>query len=124
MFCFTKQKLSQLRSSCIETQQSLLLAGLELLVSVRAMDNELITLLVFNETSTHELLHHVCGQLPSLGVLLEQHDLLLQSMDFLVFGVLFQFLLQLSLLIGLNLLLGPSALAGGLQHVGRNAFGF
>ena len=60
---------------------------------MRAMDNELVLLLVLNKASTHELLHHVGGKLPGLGVLLELHDLLLQGMDFVILGVFLQLLL-------------------------------
>ena len=103
--------------------RSLLFAGPELLVAVRAMNDKLIFSLVLDETGGHELLHHIFGQLTGLGIFLKLHDLLLQSVDLIVFGSIFQLFVQLSLLVGLDLLLSPSAFAGGLQHVRRNSLG-
>ena len=56
---------------------SLLLAGLELLLALCAVDDERAFFLVLDQAGADELLHHVGGQLAGLGVLLELHDLLL-----------------------------------------------
>jgi len=56
---------------------SLLLAGLELLLALGAVDNERACFLMLDHAGANELLHHVGGQLAGLGVLLELHDLLL-----------------------------------------------
>ena len=103
--------------------RSLLLAGLELLLAVGAVDDERVFVLVLDQAGAHELLHHVSSQLAGLGIFLELHDLLLQHVDFIIFGLLLQFLLLLVLLLLLDLLLGAAALARGLQHVGGHAFG-
>ena len=88
---------------------------------MRAVDDELIPLLVFNETSAHELLHHVGGQRPGLVRLSELLDLLQQDsdLDLSLGGVLF--LLELRLIVGLDLGHGAAPLARGLQHVRGDA---
>ena len=87
------------------------------------MHDERAFIIVFEQACVHELLHHVGGKLPSFGIFLKLHYLLLESEDLFIFGSILQFLLQLLLLIGLDLLLSPSALACGLEHVCGDAFG-
>ena len=80
------------------------------------MDDELSLVLVLDQASTDELLHHVCGQLPGLVRLLELLDLLLQDSDLDLFLGRVLLLLELRLLVGLDLGHGAAPLAGGLQH--------
>ena len=81
------------------------------------MDDELSLVLVLDQASTDELLHHVSGQLPGLVQLLELLDLLLQDPDLDLFLGRVLLLLELLLLVGLDLGHGAAPLAGGLQHV-------
>ena len=50
---------------------SLLLRGGELLVTVRAVHNELVLARVLDDAAADELLHHVCGQRTCLVRFLE-----------------------------------------------------
>ena len=72
------------------------------------MDDELSFVFVLDQASTDELLHHVCGQLTSLGLLLQLEDLQSESLNLLTLIVLFDLLLQLCLLVSLDLSLGPA----------------
>jgi len=90
---------------------------------VGTVDNELVLVLVLDQTSADELLHHVCGQLTSLGFLLQLEDLQSESLNLLTLIVLFDLLLQLCLLVSLDLGHSAAALARDLQHVRGHAFG-
>ena len=84
---------------------------------MRAMNNELVLVLVLDQAGTDELLHHVSCQLTGLGFLLQLHNLQSKSFNLLVLVVLFDLFLQLGLLVCLDLSLGASSLARDLQHV-------
>ena len=57
------------------------------------VDDELVLVLVLDQTSTDELLHHVCSQLTGLGLLLQLDDLQSKSLNLLTLVVLFDLFL-------------------------------
>ena len=102
---------------------SLLLRSGELLITVAAMYDDGVLASLLDEAVVHELRHQVCCECSSLDVLLQLHDLLLESLDLDVLLRRVQLLLQLCLLVGPDLRHGAAPFAGGLQHVGRDALG-
>ena len=82
-----------------------------------AVDDELILVFVLDQASSNKLLHHIGGQMSGLDVLLQLHHLLLEGMNLSIFEIFGGLSFIGSFLFGLDLGLGPSSLAGGLQHV-------
>ena len=85
---------------------------------MRAMNKELILVLMFYQASADELLHHVCGKSACLILLLQLQDLLSEFLDLPIPYKVFSYLSICFLLISSDLSHGPSALTGNLQHIG------
>ena len=86
-----------------------------------AMDDEGAIFRLLDQSSSHELVHEIGSSIP-LGLLLLQH--LHLGLHGLVLGALGSILLLLELfrlLIGTNLCLSSSPLAGHLEHIGADS---
>ena len=92
------------------------------MVSLGAVDDEVVISFVLNQSVLNELAHQTVGHGTGLHLLLELHNLLLQGMDFLVLRLIVKLPLLCSRLFLFDLGLGAAPLAAGFQHVSRYAF--
>ena len=87
-----------------------------------AVDDKRLLILVLDQAGSDKLLHHVRRELARLHILCQLHDLLLQRTNLVILLSVIYFFLGCCFFLGLDLRLGPTALAGDLKHVCRNTF--